>query len=148
MITSEIGLKIIKNHEAFRGEPYLCPAGVPTIGYGATYYPNGMIVNLNDPKITEVKATKFLKLMIQRYESGVSRYVKTELNQNQFDALVSFSYNVGLGALKRSTLLKLVNKNPNDPEIFQQFLRWNRANGKILNGLKKRRLEEATLYFL
>ncbi len=148
MTTSLKGLDIIKKHEAFRANPYLCPAGVATIGYGATYYPNGVSVTLNDPKITKLKAMEYLKLMVQRYESGVRRYVNTDLKQNQFDALVSFAYNLGLGSLKRSTLLKLINKDPNDEKIFNEFLRWNRANGKILNGLKKRRLEEATIYFL
>ena len=88
MTTSLKGLDIIKKHEAFRANPYLCPAGVATIGYGATYYPNGVSVTLNDPKITKLKATEYLKLMVQRYESGVRRYVNTDLKQNQFVAPV------------------------------------------------------------
>ena len=148
MNVSSNGLLLIQEHEGFSDIPYLCPAGVPTIGYGATFYPNGVTVTLNDPKISKSKATEFLKLMVQRYESGVRRYVNTNLKQNQFDALVSFAYNLGLGSLQRSTLLKLINKNSKDKKIFNEFLRWNRANGKILNGLKRRRLEEAKLYFL
>ena len=147
MNVSSNGLLLIQKHEGFSDIPYLCPAGVPTIGYGATFYPNGVTVTLNDPEISKLKATEYLKIMVQRYESGVRRYVNTNLKQNQFDALVSFAYNLGLGSLQRSTLLKLINKNSKDKKIFNEFLRWNRANGKILNGLKRRRLEEAKLYF-
>ena len=147
METSNKGIEIIKKHEGFRSEPYLCPAGVPTIGYGATYYPSGISVTMNDDCITEEIGIEMLKLMLQRFENGVSRYVQTRINQNQFDALVSFAYNVGLGALKSSTLLKRVNSNPNDSDIVYQFSRWNKAGGKPLRGLTIRRKEESNLYF-
>lgn len=147
MRTSNKGLDLIKKYEGFRSKPYLCPANVPTIGYGATYYPNGNKVRMSDPPISEGYAENLLKEMLARYEDGVDRYVQVNLNQNQFDALVSFAYNLGLGALKSSTLLKRVNANPNDADIAYQFSRWNKAGGRALAGLTKRRKDEADLYF-
>ena len=147
MKVSKKGLEIIKKHEGLRLKPYLCPAGVPTIGYGATYYPYGDKVSMSDEAITEEYAEKILKEMLINYEDGVERYVQVELNQNQFDALVSFSYNLGLGSLKSSTLLKKINNNPCDPDIENQFKRWVEAGAKTLSGLVKRREEESKLYF-
>jgi lysozyme len=86
--------------------------------------------------------------MLDRYERGVNRYVTSNINENQFSALVSFAYNCGLGALKSSTLLKRVNANPNDENISYQFSRWNKAGGRVLKGLTKRRIDEDKLYFL
>lgn len=147
MKTSSKGLAIIKKHEGLRLEPYLCPAGVPTIGYGNTYYEDGSKVTLTDSPISEARAEALLRSILDRYEKGINRYVQVEINQNQFDALVSFAYNVGLGALQKSTLLKRINNNPCDPDICNQFLRWVRAGGVKLKGLVKRRTEEAHLYF-
>lgn len=147
MKTSSKGLSIIKKHEGLVLKPYLCPAGVPTIGYGNTFYPNGDKVRMTDPPISEVQAENILKYILTRFESGVNRYVQREINQNQFDALVSFAYNVGLGALQKSTLLKRINSNPLDSDIRFQFSRWNKANGRVLRGLTRRRKEEADLYF-
>jgi lysozyme len=86
--------------------------------------------------------------MLEHYERGVDSMCRDEINQNQFDALISFSYNVGINALKSSTLLKKLNLNPNDPTIRYEFMRWNKAAGRVLRGLTKRREEEANLYFL
>jgi len=147
MRTSKKGIDLIKKYEGFSSKPYLCPAGVPTIGYGATYYPYGQKVTMNDAPISEPEAEAMLKDMLNRYEEGVERYVQKQINQNQFDALVCFAYNVGLGALKGSTLLKEVNQNPCNTDISYQFSRWNKAGGKALAGLTKRRTEEAELYF-
>ena len=147
MRTSQKGVNLIKKYEGFRSSPYLCPAGVPTIGYGATYYPNGQKVTMNDCDISENEAEMLLRKMLTRYEDGVERYVQRQINQNQFDALVCFAYNVGLGALKGSTLLREVNQNPNDTDIAYQFSRWNKAGGRALAGLTKRRKDEADLYF-
>jgi lysozyme len=77
----------------------------------------------------------------------VSRYVKSKINSNQFSALVSFAFNLGVGNLAKSTLLKLVNKNPSDPAINLEFMKWNKANGKVLAGLTRRRQAESELYF-
>ena len=147
MKTSERGLEIIKRHEGFRSKPYLCPAGVPTIGFGATYYPSGRKVTLQDADITMDDGIQMLKEMLIRFEKGVMRYVQASITQNMFDALVSFSYNVGLEAFRKSTLLKRINANPCDPDIKYQFSRWNKAAGRKLAGLVKRRAEESDLYF-
>lgn len=109
MKTSDKGLALIKSFEGFSAKPYLCPAGVPTIGYGATYYPDGRRVTMQDKPVSEADATDMLRSMLASYEAGVSRYVLVPVTQGQFDALVSFAYNVGLSALKDSTLLRLVN---------------------------------------
>lgn len=147
MKISKNGLDLIKKYEGLKLEPYLCPANVPTIGYGATYYPGGEEVSMSDLKITELYAEELLLSMLSRFEKGVDRYVQVEINQNQFDALVSFAYNLGLGALKGSTLLRKVNLNPCDENISYQFNRWVKAGGRKLVGLVKRRNEEGVLYF-
>ena len=109
MKTSSKGKAIIKQYEGFRAKPYLCPAGVPTIGYGATYYTDGRKVALRDAPISEADADKLLDKMLGKYEDAVNRYVQVPITQNQFDALVSFCYNVGQENLRNSTLLKKVN---------------------------------------
>ncbi|OCK42533.1 hypothetical protein BA195_10175 [Tenacibaculum soleae] len=147
MIISQRGLNLIKKHEGFRNNPYLCPSGIPTIGYGNTYYNDSTKVKLTDTPITLKEAETLLKSVVNQFEKGVSNLIKVELNQNQFDALVSFSYNVGLGAFASSTLLKRINNNPFDEDIKYQFRRWNKSGGKVLKGLKKRRNEESYLYF-
>jgi len=147
MKTGINGLELIKKYEGFRAEPYRCPAGVPTIGYGATYYPGGRRVTMNDGHISKQRAEDLLKDMLTRYEDGVNRYVQYQINQNQFDALVSFAYNLGVGALQKSTLLKKINIDPCDPDIAKEFKKWVRAGGRVLVGLQRRRKEEANLYF-
>ena len=147
MKTSKLGLEIIKKHEGFRSKPYLCPAGVPTIGYGNTFYPDGAKVTMQDKPLSKDMADLLLALVVKEFETGVSKLVKSNINQNQFDALVSFTYNLGLGSLKKSTLLKKVNANPCDITISNEFAKWDKAGGKRLNGLTKRRHDEATLYF-
>jgi len=146
---NKLGINLIKRWEGFESKAYLCPAGVPTIGYGATYYPDSNnSVKLTDKPINESYANILLEDMLHRYELGVTRYVTSNINENQFSALVSFAYNCGLGALKSSTLLKRINNDPNDPDISRQFNRWNKAGGRVLKGLTKRRIEEDKLYFL
>ena len=145
MKTSDKGVALIKQFEGFRSKPYLCPAGVPTIGYGSTYYPDGKKVTLRDNPVTEADATAMLRSMLVRYENGVDRYVQVPITQGQFDALVSFAYNVGLSALKGSTLLRLVNER-NFVGAAAQFSRWNRAGGKVLPGLTRRREAERKLF--
>ena len=145
--TSKKGIDLIKKYEGFRSKPYLCPAKVPTIGYGATYYPNGQKVKLSDSAIDEKHATILLEAMLTPYEKAVDSFCRDDINQNQFDALVSFAYNVGISALKNSTLLKKVNTNPKDKTIAAQFARWNKGGGRVLKGLVLRRSDEAKLYF-
>lgn len=140
------GLNLIKQFEGLLLKPYKCPAGIPTIGYGATYYPSGLKVTMQDKAITEGQASTMLMNMLKTYERAVDSFCRDDINQNQFDALCAFAYNVGINALKNSTLLKKVNKNPDDPTIRAEFLKWNKANGRALKGLTNRRIAEADLY--
>lgn len=146
MKISKEGLDLIKKWESYRNHPYLCPAKIPTIGYGNTFYEDGTRVTMIDPPVTRERAERLLLNVVQQFENGVNDLVKVGLTQNQFDALVSFSFNVGLTALRNSTLLKLVNINPNDPGISAQFARWNKAGGQVLKGLSRRRADESWLY--
>jgi lysozyme len=147
---SDKGVDLIKKFEGFSSKPYPDPAtnGIPyTIGYGATFYKNGKKVTMADKPITEKEAIELLKFMLARFEQYVDSYCVDTLTQNQFDALVSFCYNVGPANLKASTLLKKVNANPNDETIREEFRKWNKGGGKVLKGLTRRREAEANLYF-
>lgn len=139
MKISQKGIDLIKSFEGCRLAAYKCPAGVWTIGYGHT---SGVRAG---QKITQKQAEDFLKSDLQVYEKGVEKAVRVKLNQNQFDALVSFSFNCGLGALKNSTLLKKLNAG-DYKGASAEFPRWNKANGRILAGLKRRRKAEKTLF--
>jgi lysozyme len=144
---SKKGLDLIKKFEGLKLKPYLCSAGVPTIGYGNTLYENGKKVSLKDSVITESRATELLSYSLKNLEQQVDSFCRDDINQNQFDALVSFAFNLGPYNLKSSTLLKKVNKNPKDPTIRDEFMRWTKAGGKVLKGLVERRKAEADLYF-
>jgi len=147
MKISNKGIEFITTFEGIRTNPYLDSIQKPTIGIGTTIYPNGVKVTMKDKPITFDQAKEYLKHDLEKFEKGVNSLVKVKLNQNQFDALVSFAYNCGLGNLKASTLLKLVNAMPTSDAIFNQFLRWNKAGGKEVAGLTRRRKAEAELYF-
>lgn len=139
MKTSSKGINLIKEFEGLELEAYLCPANVWTIGYGHTKtVTKGMV-------ISEEGAEELLKQDLRHYENGINKHVKVELNQNQFDALVSFSYNLGVFALRTSTLLRVLNEGDYE-EAANQFGRWVRANGKVLNGLVRRREAERSLF--
>jgi lysozyme len=147
MILDNKGYLFITKHEGLSLKPYLCPAKIPTIGYGNTYYSDGKRVTLLDKDITKQQAFEMFKEIANRFAKRVDELVTSNINQNQFNALVSFAYNVGTGNFSSSTLLKKINKNPNDLTLKAEFLRWNKAGGKVLNGLTNRRNEEADLYF-
>lgn len=147
MRTSKKGIELIKRYEGFESLPYLDAVGVPTIGFGATHYGNGIKVRMSDKSITEKEGTDLLIRMLESYENSVKMLVTRAINQNQFDALVSFTYNLGAANLSKSTLLKKVNANPCDLSIADEFMKWVNAGGKKLNGLVRRRKEESELYF-
>jgi lysozyme len=138
---------LIKIFEGFHAEPYLCPAGIPTIGYGTTIYPNGQKVRLTDPPVTIELASCYLGYDVLRIVRGLDRYI---LPPNRLEALTSFIYNVGTGAFARSTLKRKLDADPNDPTIADEFLRWDKAtvNGKkvVLRGLTRRREAERALW--
>ena len=147
MTPSSKCVKLIAEFEGFMAKPYVCSGGVNTIGYGTTIYPNGKKVQMTDRAISVNEAEAYLMHDIQFFGRRVDKIVLSNVNQNQFDALVSFAYNVGIGNLTKSTLLRKVNMNPNDLTISNEFLKWNKAGSKVLNGLTRRRKAEATLYF-
>ena len=140
MKTSPKGIALIKEFEGLRLKAYKCPGGVWTIGYGHTAgVKPGMV-------ISEAQAEEYLKadlIAYERYLNGLG----LALNQNQFDALVSFIYNVGTGNFSSSTLLRKVRANPQDNSIMDEFLRWVYSKGRVLPGLQRRRLAEMKLYF-
>lgn len=147
MKLNEQGYKFITKHEGLKLSPYLCPAKIPTIGYGNTYYPDGKKVTLLDKPITKEFAYEMFKSIADKFAKRVDGLVTSNVNQNQYNALVSFAYNVGLGNFEKSTLLKKVNLNPSNKDIALEFAKWTKAGGVVSNGLKNRRNEESTLYF-
>ena len=147
---------MVRQFEGCKLKPYKCPAGIPTIGWGSTRYPNGVRVSMKDPAITQSKADEMLLWDLHAFEADVTMLTKSAvLTQNQFDALVDFAYNCGSDididttpeGLGDSTLLKKVLKNPYDPTIAAEFAKWNKGGGVVLPGLVKRRKAEADLYF-
>ena len=146
MKLNKAGADLIKSFEGCKLSAYKCSANKETIGYGNTFYEDGTPVKLGD-KITKEKADSLFELISDDFAKKVVPLLKSQVNENQFGAIVSFAYNAGIGNLKSSTLLKKVNNNPNDPDIRAQFERWNRAGGKVLAGLTRRRKAEADLYF-
>jgi lysozyme len=143
--TSQDGLNLIENFESFRSCPYLCPAHVPTIGIGSTHYANGNPVKLSDTPITLAEGWNILKANIVQYEEAITRFVRVPLTQNQFDALVSFVYNLGTEAFRTSTMLKLLNSK-DYTGAAGQFQRFCHCDGKENDGLKQRRAREAALF--
>lgn len=145
-------MKLIAEFEGFSDRPYYSTAeeklkGIVTIGYGNTFYPDGSKVKITDAKITKEKALEILDYTVNKFRVQVKKYLKKEVTKNQEDALVSLAYNIGIGNFSKSTLLKLVNINPNDANIAKEFLKWNKQAGKELKGLTNRRIKESALYF-
>ena len=147
MKTSERGIKLIKDFEGFRRRPYLCSAGVATIGYGSTRYSNGVKVKISDQPITEEEADKLLTFYLAKNEVAIEHLIGKPLNQNQFDAVMSFVYNLGLGNFEKSSMLKRMRVNPNDIRIDYEFSKWVYVGGRRNAGLIRRRTEEANIYF-
>lgn len=140
MKISKRGIDLIKKYEGLRLKSYLCPAAVWTVGYGHTKTAKeGMV-------ITEAEAEALLRQDLTGFENYVNR-LKFTLTQQQFDALVSFIFNIGSGNFQKSTVYRLMKSNVNDPDIYEAWQRWNKAGGKVLVGLVRRREEEADLYF-
>ena len=132
--------ELIKQFEELRLEAYLCPAGIWTIGYGHT---SGVSPN---SFITIQEADEYLHRDVAAIEMQLNK-LNLSLRQCQWDAIVSFVFNIGIGNFKASTLLAKIRINPDDNSIIDEFLRWVYANGKVMRGLQKRRLKEMKLYF-
>ncbi len=141
----EAAVTLVKKWEGFRAKPYRCPAGVPTIGYGATRWPDGEAVSMDDPPITEEAASGLLRASMAKFAADVDRLVAVPLNEGERGALISFTYNLGAGALRQSTLLKKLNAGDRSGAAAE-FHRWNRAGSSILEGLTRRRAEEEAMF--
>ena len=143
MKLNETGHRALELREGLRLKPYLDTQGVPTIAMGNTFYENGKKVTMLDKPITKIEAERLGRVIADRFASDVNALIKSNINQNQFNALVSLAYNIGIHGFIKSTVLKLVNKNPNDPMIRQAFMLWTK--NKELIG---RRKSEVNQYFL
>lgn len=142
--TSELGQEIIKEHEGLRLIGYLpTPNDVPTIGWGSTSI-DGRKVVLGE-EITIEQAQRQFENDLERFENSIVTLVHVPLTQNQFDALVSFVYNIGEGAFRSSTMRRMLNSGDYQ-SAADQFPRWNKQAGKVLSGLTKRRLQERELF--
>ena len=146
MKLNKAGADLIKEFEGCKLKAYQCSAMKWTIGYGNTFYEDGKPV-MPGHVITQDKAEQLFELIANEFAGKVAKLVPTHINPNQFGALVSFAYNCGVANLQKSTLLKKVNGNHNDPTIKAEFLKWNKAGGKVLAGLTRRREAESNLYY-
>ncbi len=144
MNTSQTGINLIKGFEGKRLSAYDDGVGVWTIGYGTIKYPNGVRVKKGDT-CTDTQAESYLKNDLVKFESAINRLVKVPINQNQFDALSSFTYNLGETNLSKSTLLRKLNSK-DYKGAADQFLVWNKAGGRVLTGLVRRREAERNLF--
>ena len=145
MEVNKAGRDLIKQFEGCKLKAYKCPAGLNTIGFGLTFYPDGTKVKEGDV-ITQQQAEEYFNAVVDDFAKQVDVLVKSNVTANNFSAIVSFAFNVGIGNFRRSTLLRKVNANPKDPSIRAEFKKWVRANGEVLKGLVRRREAEAKLY--
>jgi lysozyme len=148
----DLAVELCRRFEGFRAEPYLCPAGIPTIGYGSTYYPGGRKVTLQDEPVTELQARAMLvHELLSTYAPGVVRQCPgllplavTNDDWGKFCAIVDFAYNLGVGRLQTSTLRRCINRQ-DWAGAKEQLALWVRGGGRVLPGLVRRRAAEAAL---
>lgn len=142
---SEEGIQLVCQFEGFKEHPYLDSGGVPTIGFGTILYDDNTRVSLTDPPITESRAAELLEHNMKQKCDVINKLVTVSITQNQFDALCSFTYNLGSHALATSTLLHKLNNN-DVQGAADEFMRWVHNNGKIEVGLINRRKDERNLF--
>ncbi len=147
----DIAAELCRRFEGYRSKPYLCPAGVPTIGYGSTYYADGRKVSMSDPEITEQKARELLVgELLSKYAPAVARLCPGLLvlgskgDWAKFNAIVDFCYNLGVGRLQTSTLRRRINECDFDGAC-DELAKWTRGGGRVLQGLVSRRNAEIKL---
>lgn len=140
MKLNQEGYTALHQREGLRLKPYLDTKKVPTIAMGNTFYENGSPVKMTDKALTFVEAEHLAKVISDRFAAKVNHLVKSEVNQNQFNALVSLAYNIGLGGFENSTVLRLVNENPNNEKIGEAFMMWTK--NKELIGRRKSEVEQ------
>lgn len=145
MHTNRAALDLITRFEGFAPEPYRCPAGVWTIGYGSTRTPDGKRVDEDTSKLNRQQAMVWLMTTLEHTERAVDRLILVPLAENQFGALVSFTYNVGSGNFAASTLRAKLNRGDYECAA-NEFPKWRFAKGKVLTGLVRRRAAERSLF--
>jgi lysozyme len=146
MKISNNGLNLITQFEGLKLKVYLDSASIPTIGYGSTYYEDGSRVVVGDSDITQERALQLLEVAVNKKTIVLNNLIKVNVNQNEFDAICCWCYNVGEGNVASSTLLKLLNSNADKNSIGDQFLKWNKAGGQEIPGLTRRRQAERALF--
>jgi lysozyme len=157
MKTNKQGIAILHEFESCRLHAYKCPAGVWTLGWGNTFYEDGRSVREGDV-ITQERADTLFQAILESFENQARRAITANVNENQFSAFVSALYNIGPGSPRKSglirltngrpsTLLTLINQNPNNPAIRNQFMAWISKGSTFERGLTRRRKAEADLYF-
>jgi len=137
---------LIRKYEGCKLKAYQCSAMKWTIGWGNTFYEDGSSVKQGDT-ITQERADRLFVILLDQFAAQLKPLITQPLTDNQFGALLSFAYNAGIGAFRNSTLRKVVNTNPNNPAVRLELQKWNKAGGKVLLGLTRRRAAEAELYF-
>lgn len=142
---NKASLDLIKSFEGLSLKVYKDSIGIPTIGYGTTFYEDGKKVTMNDPEITETRAEQLLAIHLDTFAASVEKLVQVPLTDNQFGALCSFVYNLGAGSLSQSTLLKKLNAKDYAGAALE-FEKWNKAGGQVLPGLTRRRQAEKALF--
>ena len=142
----ELAAALCRQFEGFRAKPYLCPAGIPTIGYGSTYYADGRKVTLKDAPMSEPDARALLMAELHHtFLPGVLRQCPVlATDERKLNAIVDFAYNLGVGRLQTSTLRRKINAQ-DWAGAKEQLMLWTRGNGKVLPGLVKRRTAECAL---
>ena len=143
--TTDEGLAIIKESEGWSSTPYRCPANVPTIAWGSTRTDKNKKVTMKHPKVNEEIGEAYLRYELQHVEHAIQRLLPVELTPNQFSAVSSWAYNLGTGALQRSTMRQCILREEHE-EAADQMLRWVFAGGRKLPGLVTRRYRERELY--
>lgn len=142
MNISDKGLDLLHKREGLRLKPYLDVRGIPTIAFGNTYYLGGRKVTMKDKPLTLSQAKELGKIVANDFAKFIDAVITSKVNQNQFDACVSFAYNIGKYGFAGSEALKLINKNPNNPLIENAFMNWRRPSSII-----GRRKSEIAQYF-
>lgn len=142
MKLNSIGYKALHDREGLRLKPYLDTRGIPTISLGVTYYPNGRKVTMQDKPLTIEQAGNLATITADKFAFQVDKLLTSKVNQNQFNALVSLAYNIGINGFRNSTVLRKVNINPNDPAIKEAFMMWTK-NVELM----ERRESEIKQYF-
>ena len=144
---SASGLELIIKFEDLILKPYKDPNGMLAVGYGNTYYENGIKVTKKDPIITPERARELLLFTLSTYEKYINSAIRSDINQNQYDALVSLCYDIGVNNLRNSKLMKTLNRDQNDPTLVTEFMRFSRLNNYASARQVYRRQLEHQLYF-